>query len=82
MPRVVNDLVALEAAPMVGATGPRIDAVAFVIGHDQAGRAGPNRLPKEAVEGPTQFDQARPLFLEGEPSTIAKPSLDAAGQGR
>src|SRR3974390_3909978 len=46
------------------AGGPRIDAIAIVIGHDQAGGAGPDCLLDEPVEGTAQLHQARALFLE------------------
>jgi len=46
------------------AGGPRVDAVAIVIGHDQAGGGGAHRLLDKAVERPAQLDQARPLILE------------------
>ena len=44
--------------------GARIDAVAIVIGHDQAGGAGPDGLLDEPVEGAAQLHQARAFFLE------------------
>ena len=40
------------------AGGARIDAVAVVIGHDQAGRAGPDDLLDEPVEGTAKLHQA------------------------
>src|ERR1019366_2547827 len=46
------------------AGGPRIDAVAVMIGHDQAGGAGPYRLLDKTVEGFAQLHQARSFFLE------------------
>lgn len=46
------------------AGGPRVDAVAVVIGHDEAGGAGPDRLLDEALERPAQLHQACPLVLE------------------
>jgi len=44
-----------------------VDAVAIVIGHDQARGGGPDRLLDEAVERSTQFHQARALVLENIP---------------
>src|SRR6202795_2090574 len=44
--------------------GARIDAVAIVIGHDQAGGAGPDRLLDEPVEGTATLHQTRALLLE------------------
>jgi hypothetical protein len=49
------------------ASGPRIDAVAIMIGHDQAGGAGPDGLLYESIEGTAQFHQARAFFLEHVP---------------
>ena len=46
------------------AGGARIDAVAVVVGHDQAGGGGAHRLLDKAVERPAQLHQARPLVLE------------------
>src|SRR5258708_26669478 len=46
------------------AGGPRIDTVAIMIGHDQAGGAGPDGLLDEPVEGAAQLHQARAFFLE------------------
>ena len=46
---------------------PRVDAVAIMVGHDQAGRRGPDGLFDKSVEWPAQFHQARPLFLENLP---------------
>src|SRR5271170_534383 len=42
----------------------RVDAVAIVIGHHQAGRARPDRLLDEPVEGAAKPHQARALVLE------------------
>ena len=69
---VGDDLVAQQHDDALGmgahqyhpAGSARIDAVAIVIGHDQAGRAGPDRLLDEAVERPAQLHQARPFLLE------------------
>ena len=49
------------------AGGPRIDAVAIMIGHDQAGGAGPHRLLDKPVERAAQLHQARAFFLENLP---------------
>ena len=46
------------------ARSTRIDAITIVIGHDQAGGAGPNRLLDKSVEGAAQFHQAGAFFLE------------------
>src|SRR5208283_1437493 len=46
------------------AGGPRVDAVAVMIGHDQAGGAGSHRLLDKTVEGLAQLHQARSFFLE------------------
>src|SRR3984885_14047195 len=47
--------------------GARIDAVAIVISHDQAGGAGPDRLLDEPVEGAAKLHQARTFLLEDPP---------------
>ena len=49
------------------AGGARIDAVAIMIGHDQAGGAGPHRLLDEPVERTAQLHQAGAFFLEHVP---------------
>src|SRR6478609_3990280 len=43
---------------------PRVDAVAIMIRHDQAGGRRTHRLLDEAVEWPAQLHQAGPLNLE------------------
>jgi len=49
--------------------GTRIDAVAIAIGRDQTRGAGSHRLLDEAVEGTTQFHQARAFVLEHVPDS-------------
>jgi hypothetical protein len=46
------------------AGGTRIDAVAIMIGHDQASGAGPDGFLDEPVEGTAQLHQACAFFLE------------------
>jgi len=49
------------------AGGARIDAIAVVVGHDQTGRAGPNRLLDKSVEGAAKRHQTCALVLEDFP---------------
>ena len=58
--------------------GPGIDAVAIVVGHDEAGRAGPHRLLDEPVERRSQFHQRRSFLLEDLPNRPI-PELGMAG---
>ena len=76
MARVVgDDLVAQQHDDAFGmrahqhrsAGGPRVDAVAIVIGHDQASAAGSDGLLDEPVEGAAQLHQACAFFLEHVP---------------
>src|SRR5215207_3433038 len=62
---------------------PRIDAIAIMIGHNQASRAGPDRLLDKPVEGPSQLHQARAFFLEHVPdrSFLELRMLGALGVG-
>ena len=46
------------------AGGACVDAVAIMIGRDQAGGRGAHRLLDKAVERPAQLHQARPFVLE------------------
>jgi len=46
------------------AGGPRINAVAIMIGHDQASGAGPDGLLDEPIERAAQLHQTRAFFLE------------------
>lgn len=49
---------------------PGIDAVAVVIGHDQAGGAGPDGLLDESVEGRPHRHQCGPLLLKDFPDRL------------
>src|ERR1700682_2764892 len=49
------------------AGSPRIDAVAIMIGHDQASGAGPHGFLNEPIEGAAQLHQAGAFFLEHVP---------------
>ena len=59
-----HDAFGMGAHQNHSASGAGIDAIAIVIGHDQAGGAGPHCLLDKAIEGATQFHQARPFGLE------------------
>ena len=62
-----DNALSMRAHQNHSAGGARIDAVAIVVGHDQAGGAGPDRLLDEPVERAAKLHQARPFLLEHVP---------------
>ena len=62
-----DDALGVRAHQNHSAGGSRVDAIAIVIGHDQARGAGPDRLLDEPIKRTAKPHQARALVLEDLP---------------
>ena len=62
-----HDALGIGAHQHHTAGSPRIDAVAIMIGHDQASGAGPHGFLDKPIEGAAQLHQAGAFFLEHVP---------------